>query len=169
MKKKLLRAAACLCAVLSAGALPVTAETVQDPEYPDVLLLDMESTAGEPEDPPDALCDAINAIRAENGAQSLYCDEGLMTVATARAEALTDTQEPANVQASVIYDVASETVVRGNADLNTMISAILLSEKQKRNLTDNQYLMLGYGCNEAQNVWVLILARPFDVHFTTVE
>ena len=56
-----------------------------------------------------------------------------------------------------------------NADLNTMICSILLSEKQMRNLTDNRYMMIGYASNEAETLWVLLMARPVDAYETNAE
>ncbi|MBR4200937.1 MAG: hypothetical protein IKQ91_06635 [Oscillospiraceae bacterium] len=166
--KKSNRAAAILNAVLMlSAAWPVSAEPVQDPDYGDVLLLQSEDAAEEA-DAGDPLCNVINSVREENGAQNVVCDEGLMELATERVAALDGSSAAADAGA-VGYEIASETVIRGRADLNTMICSILLSEKQLRNLTDNRYMMIGYASNEAETLWVLLMARPVDVNETNAE
>lgn len=150
-------------AVLGLAALSVTAETVQDPDFADVTVLYTdEPVTAEASDP---LCTVINEMRAANGAAGVELSDELMEKAMLRVEALDGTHAPADAN-TVGYPHASETVIRGNADLNTMISAILLSEKQTRNLTDSDYMMFGYASNESQTLWVLLMARPIDVHWT---
>lgn len=153
-------------AVFGLGMVSVTAETVQDPDFADVkLLCSDEPVTAEEADP---LCGVINRTRAASGADGVALSEELMEKAMLRVEALDGTHAPADAD-TVGYPHASETVIRGNADLNTMISAILLSEKQTRNLTDSDYMMFGYASNESQTLWVLLMARPMEVHFTADE
>ena len=170
MRRKL-RAAAAAAAVLligSAGILPAGAAPVQDPEFSDVLLLNSGDAEAAPE-AGDPLCGVINVVRSENGAQEVSCDDGLMELAAQRVTELEETQNPADAGAVAPYEIASETVIRGRADLNTMICSILLSEKQMRNLTDNRYMMIGYASNEAETLWVLLMARPVDAYETNAE
>lgn len=160
---QLLGAGIC-AAVLGLSALPVTAETVPDPDFSDVIVLysDEAAPAGAPSDP---LCSVINETRAAHGAGALELSDELMEKAAQRVAALDGTQASADA-GSLGYEKASETVIRGNADLNTMISAILLSEKQTQNLTDSSYMMFGYASNESQTLWVLLLAEPTQAHLT---
>ena len=158
------KVAAFAASAMICAALPVSAEPVQDPDFGDVLVLYSEEVDAETEQG-DPLCGVINSVRGENGAQEVVCDESLMALAAERAAALDGNTAPADAGA-VGYEIASETVIRGRADLNTMISSILLSEKQMRNLTDNRYMMIGYASNEAETLWVLLMARPVETHET---
>lgn len=156
-------AAGCGAAVLGFCAVTASAEPVQDPDFSDVIVLYSDEAAEEA--PADPLCSVINETRAANGAAGVEMSEELMEKAMLRVAALDGTHAPADAS-TVGYAHASETVIRGRADLNTMISAILISEKQTRNLTDSDYMMFGYACNESQTLWVLLMARPQDVHLT---
>lgn len=157
-------AAGCGAAVLGFCMVTASAEPVQDPDFSDVIVLysDEAAAAAEPVDP---LYSVINETRAANGAAGVELSEELMEKAMLRVAALDGTHAPADAGA-VGYPHASETVIRGRADLNTMISAILVSEKQTRNLTDSGYMMFGYASNESQTLWVLLMARPQDAHPT---
>lgn len=157
-------AAGCGAALLGLCTVTAAAETVQDPDFSDVIVLYSDEAAAA-EEAADPLGSVINETRAAKGAAGVEVSEELMEKAMLRVEALDGTHAPADA-GTVGYAHASETVIRGRADLDTVISAILISEKQTRNLTDSDYMMFGYACNESQTLWVLLMARPQDAHLT---
>lgn len=165
LKKTMLLPAAVLC--LSIGTLSAAAQIEQNPDYEDVKVLytDSEETEAVPRD---LLCEALNSARLAMGTQPLVRSDDLMARAEMRVQTLDGTDAAADASA-VGYAHASETVIRGNADLNTALSALMLSERQCRNLADSDYMMIGYACNESQNLWVLLLAKPEAAAETEAE
>lgn len=154
LKKKSLILPAVCAAACTLFALPADAKIEPDPQYGDVIVLYSDPEAnGQIVDP---LCNVINAHRGEQGAVQLKISDTLTEQAQKRAEQLSDGSGRADAGTLNATD-ASETVIRGCADLNTMICSILLSDQQTKNLLYKGYTQLGYACNADQTVWVLLL------------
>ena len=144
LKKKALILPALCAAVLPVFTLPADAKLEADPQFGDVVVLHSNPyPAGSGGDP---LCTFINGLRSEKGSVSLKINDKLNEQAQKRADS--GTLNAAD---------ASATVIRGCADINTMISSRLLSEKQTKNLLYTGYSQFGYAANEDQTVWVLLL------------
>lgn len=158
--KHLWIAAGILAAGLMLGSAAVFAETVPDPDYSDVLILYSDDAAAEGTDE-DPLCTVINDARAAMGALPVLPSETLNALAAKRVAELEQSGSPAD--ANVVYQMAevpaSETVIRGKADLNTMISAVLLSDRQMQNLAYSRYAQFGYASNESETLWVLLMTE----------
>ncbi len=154
LKKKALILPALCAAVLPVFTLPADAKLEADPQFGDVVVLHSNPyPAGSGGDP---LCTFINGLRSEKGSVSLKINDKLNEQAQKRAEQLSDGSGRADSGTLNAAD-ASETVIRGSADINTMISSLLLSEKQTKNLLYTGYSQFGYAANEDQTVWVLLL------------
>ncbi len=143
-----------VCIACAAFAMDAAARIEADPQFGDVIVMYSEpELTAEQADP---LCSFINARRGENAIAELTISEELTAQAQRRVEQLADGSGRADAK-TLAAELASETVIRGNADINTMISSILLSEKQTKNLFYGGYSQIGYACNEEQTVWVLLL------------
>ena len=147
---------AVLAAACTALTVPVSARLEADPQYGDVILMYAETRVRNTPDAGDALCKLINTRRSEAGADPVTLNGALMEQAAKRVEQLSDGSGRADAGTLEAPD-ASETVIRGNADINTMICSILLSEKQTKNLFYPRYSQFGYACNEENTVWVLLM------------
>lgn len=144
-----------LCAaLLGCSAVSVFADTEENAPVDDHVML-ITGTIPEAVPESDPLCDVINEKRDVNGAIALERSDALMEHAATRAETLTGNSKGADCSTLDAAD-ACETVIRGNADINTMISSIMMSAKQQKTLIYSGYTQFGYACNEEQNVWVLL-------------
>ncbi len=128
------------------------AEPVQDPDYSDVVVLYSEDPQTVSVDPLESV---INDARAAAGASAVTWSEAL----TESAEMYVDEAENMMRIEPAFSGAFSKTVIRGKADLNTMICSILLSEQQNKNLVCPAYNEFGYACNEDETLWVLLLAE----------
>ena len=151
-KRTVILPAVC-AAALTVFSLPAAAKIEADPQYGDVFVLYSEPAPGSNVDP---LCSLINELRSEKGSIQLHISDTLTEQAQKRVAQLSDGSGKADAGTLSAAD-ASETVIRGCADLNTMISSILLSEKQTKNLLYTGYSQFGYAANEDQTVWVLLM------------
>lgn len=151
-KKAMISFAVCVASIVF--ALPAAARIEADPQYGDVIV--MYSEPAQTAEEADPLCSFINIRRSENGSGLLTISEELTAQAERRAGQLADGSGRADA-GTLHAEAASETIIRGNADINTMISAILLSEQQTKNLLYADYKQIGYACNEEQTVWVLLM------------
>ena len=154
LKKKSLILPAVWTAACALLTLPADAKIEPDPQYGDVIVLYSDpGSNGENADP---LCNVLNACRSEHGAVQLKISDTLTEQAVKRAAQLSDGSGRADAR-TLDATEASETVIRGCADINTMICSILLSEQQSKNLFYNGYTQLGYASNEDQTVRVLLM------------
>lgn len=104
----------------------------------------------------EAMLSAINAQRAEAGSGELALNDTLMDIASQRLAEL-ESYPAGHAIAVTQSQLSSETLVRGNADPNTALSAILLSEKQKKNLVYDGYHQFGFAVNESGNLWIFLM------------
>ena len=155
LNKKKLVLPAILAAACNVLALPVSARLEADPQFGDVIVMYSETRADNRLEG-DPLCMLINERRSGGGAGPVTVSDTLMEQAEKRVGQLSDGSGRADAGTLDAAD-ASETVIRGSADINTMICSVLLSEKQMKNLLYSGYTQLGYACNEEQTVWVLLL------------
>ncbi len=156
LKHKKMILPAVLAAACTALTFPAAARIEADPQYGDVLLMVAEARVRNTPDAGDPLCLLINERRSEAGADPVTLNETLMEQAAKRVEQLSDGSGRADAGTLEAPD-ASETVIRGRADINTVICSILLSEKQTKNLLYPRYSQFGYACNEENTVWVLLM------------
>ena len=100
------------------------------------------------------LVDAVNAQRAAAGTDALTVDATLMDIAAQRvSEFERNSTEHAQTFNNTV--LCSETVIRGAADPNTVLSSILLSDRQLRNLVYDGYRYIGIAVNETGDIWVI--------------
>lgn len=153
------RGIAMLLAAGMLGGSAAFAETVPDPDYSDVIVLYSDAADNTPSEDP--LVSVINDARAAKGALPVLPSDTLNELAAQRVAELEQSGSSADANAVFhMVDVpASETVIRGKADLNTMISAVLLSDRQMQNLAYSRYAQFGYASNEAETLWVLLLTE----------
>lgn len=157
MKKKHLILPALLAAAVSASlSFPVSAKLEADPQYGDVIVMYTEDRTVDSVNRGDPLCKLINERREAAGATAVMLNDELMEQAARRVSQLADGSGRADAGTLNASD-ASETVIRGNADINTMICSVLMSEKQMKNLLYAGYGQFGYACNEENTVWVLLM------------
>ena len=156
LKRNNLILPAVLAAACLALTVPASARLEADPQFGDVVVMYAETRVRNTPDGGDPLCKLINTRRSEAGADPVTRNETLMEQAAKRVEQLSDGTGRADAGTLEAPD-ASETVIRGNADINTMICSILLSEKQTKNLLYPRYTQFGYACNEENTVWVLLM------------
>lgn len=140
-------------AMLLLTAVPANAEPNQKTDDDIVMLYtDTRSKKRNAESP---LCAVINQVRAEQDIAPLTQTDALMEQAAARAEKLSGNQGGADV-AVLEVSPACETVIRGSADINTAICAMLISEQQQKPLLCEAYTQFGYACTEDNRLWVFL-------------
>lgn len=143
-----------VCAAVLAFAMPADAKIEADPVFGDVIVLYSDPVLSvEDADP---LCSVINTLRKEKGAKVLTISDELTEQAEKRVGQFAAGGTKADAE-TLNAEAASETVILGQADANTMISSILLSEQQSKNLFCADYHQIGYACSEDQTIWVLLL------------
>ena len=156
----------------SAAVLCVLSLTsLREPAAADFILVKLDDTEQEPAEPAPAdetpaqytiristrpLLEAINDQRAENGSGSLSLNDTLMDIASQRIHELES--YPAGGPLPVSSNqISSETLVRGYADPNTALSAILLNDRQKQNLVYDGYKEFGFAVNDSGSLWVFLM------------
>lgn len=140
-------------AMLLLTAVPANAEPNQKTDDDIVMLYtDTRSKKRNAESP---LCAVINQVRAEQDIAPLTQTDTLMQQAAERAEKLSGNQGGADV-AVLEVSPACETVIRGSADINTAICAMLISEQQQKPLLCAAYTQFGYACTEDNRLWVFL-------------
>ncbi|HBI85619.1 MAG TPA: hypothetical protein DDX71_04940 [Ruminococcus sp.] len=103
------------------------------------------------------LFDAINAQREAAGSGDLTADSTLMDMAAQRVTEFA--RNPAERSVAMTgLGLNSETVILGYADPNTALSAVVLNEKQHRNLVYDGYHNIGMAVNEENTIWVILLS-----------
>lgn len=151
-KRAVILPAICLaCAVFSLSA---AARIEADPQFGDVIVMYAEPAKTTAD--MDPLCSFINTRRRENNVPALTINEELTAQAEKRVGQFAEGNARADAE-TLNADAASETVILGQADINTMISSILLSEQQSKNLFCPEYTQIGYACSEDETIWVLLL------------
>lgn len=101
------------------------------------------------------LCSVINERRARENAAALTVSDALMERA---AELVTKYDGNNGTADAGILDTAHGcvTVIRGKADINTAICAMLLSDQQTKPLVCTDYRQFGYACNPENTVWIYL-------------
>lgn len=101
------------------------------------------------------LCSVINERRARENAAALTVSTALMERA---AELVTKYDGNNGTADAGILDTehGCVTVIRGKADINTAICAMLLSEQQTKPLICTDYRQFGYACNDENTVWIYL-------------
>ncbi len=135
-------------AVLMLTALPVFAETEQD-NLIVVHVPPKQIGSGS------ALCDVINVQREAAGVSPLTQSVPLMEKAAERVQKLAGNQGGADA-AVLAAECACETVIRGRADINTAISAMIISEQQQKPLVCAEYTQFGFSSSEDETLWVFL-------------
>ena len=102
----------------------------------------------------DPLLNFLNEKRDLNGAVLLEQDDALSEHAAERVAALEQNSAGADVSGVDGAD-ACEIVVRGNADINTMLSSLLMSKRQSLTIYYSGFTKFGYAHNEDETIWVL--------------
>ena len=148
-----------VCAAAFGLWMTAAAEPVQDPDYSDVVVLYSEDPKTVSADPLESV---INDARAAAGAPAVTWSESLTKSA---AMYVSEAENMARIEPA-FSGAYSKTVIRGKADLNTMICSILLSEQQNKNLVCPAYSEFGYASNEDETVWVLLLAEALPIETT---
>lgn len=156
MKKKHLILPVLLTAASAFLTLPASAKLEADPQYGDVIVMYSEDRTTDSVNRGDPLCKLINERRETAGVPAVMLNDELTEQAARRVAQLADGSGRADAGTLGVTD-ASETVIRGQADINTMICSILLSEQQMKNLLYAGYGQFGYACNEENTVWVLLM------------
>ena len=146
MKKLTKLAAAAVMLMLT--ALPVFAETDQD-NIVTVHVPPKKNSSGS------ALCDVINVQRRAADISPLTQSDQLMEKAAERVLKLAGNRGGADA-AVLEAEHACETVIRGRADINTAISAMIISEQQQKPLICAAYTQFGYACTEDETLWVFL-------------
>ena len=104
---------------------------------------------------------AINKQRETAGSGALTLNDTLMDIASQRIRELES--YPAGGPLPVSQNkLSSETLVRGYADPNTALSAIILNDRQKQNLVYDGYTEFGYAVNDSGSLWVFLLSSKLD-------
>ena len=102
----------------------------------------------------DPLLNYLNEKRDLNGSGELVMTDELKEQAAARVEVLADGTGSADAAGLSGAD-ACEIVVRGSADINTMLSALLMSKRQSQTLYYSGFGKFGYAHNADETIWVL--------------
>ena len=145
--KKLTKPAT-VAVMLMLTALPVFAETDQD-NIVTVHVPRKKNSSGS------ALCDVINVQRSAADISPLTQSDQLMEKAAERVLKLAGNRGGADA-AVLEAEHACETVIRGRADINTAISAMIISEQQQKPLVCSAYTRFGYACTEDETLWVFL-------------
>lgn len=154
MKKHTKRLAIC-CSIIALG-YPVSVLAAPDEASSAESSVTLHTSRQERiQETDELLCGVINERRARENAEALTVSDTLMERA---AELVTKYDGNNGAADAGILDTehGCVTVIRGKADINTAICAMLLSEQQTKPLICTDYRQFGYACNAENTVWIYL-------------